>query len=165
MALQQDDSKSSESVRQWVTSIINVESKSRDNLSYLNSILGPITENLSHYNGSTSSVSDSDLEINQQPILNESKRGDGFFTHEIIFKINEKVFIESLNIYEKVVADSSILKIEALEIDENKGFKKYLFFKFLDYDYRNSFSGILLVLILNECHIYITFINFLSQNH
>jgi hypothetical protein len=122
MALQQDRQKSSASLSQWVTGIVNVESKSRDNLSYLNTILGPITENLSHYNGSSSSAaSDSDLETNQQANEAEVKRGDGFFTHEIIFKINEKVFIESLNIYEKVVSDSSILRIEALEIDDKKG--------------------------------------------
>ena len=56
MALQQDNQKSSASLSQWVTGIVNVESKSRDNLSYLNTILGPITENLSHYNGSSSST-------------------------------------------------------------------------------------------------------------
>ena len=121
--------KPSLSVSQWVTSIVNVESKSRSNLNYLNNILGPIRENRSLYSQSSDSGSDRLESPNQRVNENGNNLEDGFFTHEIIFKINEKVFVESLNIYEKVVADSSssILKIEALEIDEEKSLFLFIF--------------------------------------
>ena len=108
---------SKELISQWVTSIVNVESKSRDNLKYLNTILGPLKDNVAQYDETSSNATHTN-----DYAVNEASNGSdgGFFTHEIIFKINEKVFIEGLNIYEKVVADSSILKIEALEIDDNK---------------------------------------------
>lgn len=105
-----------ESCSQWVTSILNVESKSRDNLNYLNTILGPL-ENFNLYN--RYNRGNNDAEAESTTATSNRGSGAGFFTHEIIFKINEKVFIESLNIYEKVVADSSILKIEALQGNEN----------------------------------------------
>ena len=107
-----------ESIRQWVTSIVNVESKSDGNLKYLNNILGPVKTNVSQYAEYLEEPSEIQLEI---PTQSQSATNQGgFFTHEIIFKIDEKVFIEAINIYEKVVADSSIIKIEALEIDNNK---------------------------------------------
>ena len=108
-----------ESIRQWVTSIVNVESKSDGNLKYLNNILGPVKAlaNASQYTEYLEEPSENNIEI---PAQNSTSNQGGFFTHEIIFKIDEKVFIEGINIYEKVVADSSIMRIEALEVDNNK---------------------------------------------
>lgn len=93
-------------IKQWISKIINVESKSNGNLKHLNNILGPIKENdLKIYEQSENQLSDNNI---------DNLPNTGFFTHQIIFKIEEKVFINEIKIYEKVVADSSILKIEAL---------------------------------------------------
>jgi hypothetical protein len=107
-------------IKQWISKIINVESKSNDNLKYLNNILGPIKENdLKIYEQSQDPVSINATNVDNLP-------NTGFFTHEFIFKIEEKVFINEIKIYEKVVGDSSILKIEALipSSDKNKLIKR-----------------------------------------
>jgi hypothetical protein len=94
---------------QWVSSVVNVESKSEENLSYLNSILGPVKETDKY--GRFESQSSRDLST--LPGSNA-----GLFEHEIIFKINERVYIEEVSIYEKACGDSSLLKIEALKVAE-----------------------------------------------
>jgi hypothetical protein len=112
-------------VSQWVTSVVNVESKSEENLAYLNSILGPIGENqLSKYGKlETQSSRDSTwmaaAASNHNNNNNNNNNNAGLFEHEIIFKINERVFIEEVNIYEKACGDSSLLKIEALKLNES----------------------------------------------
>lgn len=92
-------------IKQWITKIINIESKSTENLTYLENIVGPIKN---------PNIYDQKEEINNNSATAESLPSSGAFTHQIIFKIDEKVFINKVKIYEKVVGDSSILKIEAL---------------------------------------------------
>lgn len=112
-------------ISQWVTSVANVESKSNDNLAYLHSILGPLNEtHLPKYDrlqtqtsvdlsaSSNSSSSSSSSNSNPQNV-------NGNFEHEIVFKINENVYIEEVNIYEKACGDSSIMRIEALKLNSS----------------------------------------------
>jgi hypothetical protein len=107
--------KREELISQWVTSVVNVESKSDENMSYLKSILGPIQEaNLSKYVKFETQSSRDYVELPAGAANNNA----GVFEHEIIFKINEKVFIEEVNIYEKACGDSSLLRIEALKLNE-----------------------------------------------
>lgn len=100
---------SSMRLNQWVSRILNVESKSDENMEYLQSILGPI-DRLSLYDTQELEQEQLTQEINAQV----AQDLDGYFTHEIVFKIDEKVFVEQINIYEKVCADSSLMRIEAL---------------------------------------------------
>ena len=110
----QKENTSVEKKSQWISSIVNVESKSSDNLSYLRSILGPMNEaNRQKY-----------VKLEPQTSLdlsNESahQTSSGYFEHEIIFKIEDKVYIEEIFIYEKACSDSSIMKLEALKSNES----------------------------------------------
>lgn len=97
-------------VNQWVTSIANIESKSNVNIQHLQSILGPVKEKNSY-----------ELATDKHELeLESSLRNDGYFTHEIVFQIEEKMFIESIKFYEKVCTDSSLMRIEALNLDANE---------------------------------------------
>ncbi|CAF0868998.1 unnamed protein product [Brachionus calyciflorus] len=105
-------------VNLWVSSIVNIESKSDHSLKYLESILGPVKNDpLSYSLGDELNPSESQIsKIIQEEINNEvQKELEGVFMHEIIFKVEEKIFIEKINIYEKLCPGSCILKIEALE--------------------------------------------------
>jgi hypothetical protein len=99
---------------QWVNEIINFESKTEPSSSahsnYLASIIGP------------SKTIMNEVPPNQQS--NEINILDTF-THNIIFKILEKVFVERVDIYENKIpsSDYSVLKIEAL--DDNSSEKKW----------------------------------------
>lgn len=92
----------------WVSSILNGESKSAENLNYLQTICRPLNEN----DKSKYAVQTEQLFREEAP-KQVSEELAGCFTHEIIFKIDEKVFIEKILVYEKVCADSSLMKIEA----------------------------------------------------
>ena len=98
-------------ISQWVTSVVNVASKSEENLNYLKSILGPLKSNgAKTYNKLESQISLPDSDF--------SPLSSGFFEHEIVLRINDKVYIEEVNIYEKACGDSSLLKIDALKVNE-----------------------------------------------
>lgn len=116
-------------VNQWVKSIVNVDSKSDVNLQHLQSILGPIKEHQSAYETATdqqdqqenpqnsSSSSQAAATAAEAAAQNRLPVDGGYFTHEIIFQIEEKMFIESIKFYEKVCTDSSLMRIEALNRD------------------------------------------------
>lgn len=99
-------------LEQWVTGILNVETKSEESLDYLNSILRPIEpSDLGKYHQTSETVPST---LNLHDDETSHNRLAEKFSHQIIFKINEKVYIDVIKIYVKVSAGSSILKIEAL---------------------------------------------------
>jgi len=96
-------------LEQWVSSILNVETKSEESLDYLNSILRPIQPSeLGKYHQRAETVPSTIDDETSNNRLSER------FSHQIIFKINEKVYIDEIKIYVKVSSGSSILKLEAL---------------------------------------------------
>lgn len=105
---------------QWVSSVVNVETKSKSNLDYLNSVLGPLKNDINIYK---QEFQEKPIETQVEELSIQEAKNDlendnqlqGSFTHEIVFKIEEDVFIEKVNIYEKICPGSSLLKIEALE--------------------------------------------------
>lgn len=113
-------SQSKEELTQWVSTVLNVETKSQKSLDYLNSILGPVTAPLDSYtNQQDESLSESEITEIDQEIKNDFK---GVFLHQIVFKINEKIFIEKINIYEKICPGSSVLKLEAFDSEKEEWF-------------------------------------------
>lgn len=107
------------SLNQWVSSIVNVESKSNENLQLLQSALGPVRNELSTYEVSLDNVP-SPMTMSPSASNDAAVNDSGYFTHEIVFRIAEKMFIGSIKIYEKVCTDSSLMKIEALNTDADK---------------------------------------------
>ena len=101
-------------ISQWITSVVNVASKSEENRTYLKPILGLLKSNdVKTYNKLESQIClpDSDL----------SALSSGFFKHEIVLRINDKVYIEEMNIYEKACRDWSLLKIDGERTQDERG--------------------------------------------
>lgn len=93
---------------QWVSAIVNSESKSDVSLNTLQSVLGPLKTNPGDY------------ELLQDRPTSDQTLIDGYFIHEVAFKIDEPVCIQGLKIYQKICVGSSLMKIEALNNEENK---------------------------------------------
>lgn len=108
-------------VNQWVSKIVNVESKSNENLQHLQSVLGPIRKDVSSYevsvDNNVSNDSESEIDRTADEEASVLSAYDGYFTHEIVFRIEERMFIESVTIYEKVCTHSSLMRIDVLNQD------------------------------------------------
>ncbi|RNA32038.1 kelch motif [Brachionus plicatilis] len=118
-------SQNKKEVSQWVSEVLNVESKSEKNLEYLYSVLGPVKKDFDFYiyeqqeipfEAELSNLIESEID---QEAKNHFK---GVFMHEIVFKIDEKIFIENINIYEKICPGSTILKLEAFDFVNDEWF-------------------------------------------
>jgi hypothetical protein len=101
-------------INQWVSKISNFDARSDENLNYLNSILGPLKSNHELYQR----LDNESFEAIKA--CGDTIESSGQISHQIIFKIDEKVFIESIDIYEKSCDNASLFKIEAKEIKPNK---------------------------------------------
>ncbi len=101
---------------QWVTRFSNFAANTDENLNYLNSILGPLKSNPHSFLRLDNDALEAIL------ACSESSQPSDQITQQIIFKIDQKVFIESIDIYEKECENSSLLKIEAKETKINRGF-------------------------------------------
>lgn len=100
------------SLIQWVTSVLNVETTSETSLDFLNSVLGPLKTDPSLY---TDKHNEAELEGEEPAVQVEFDEPQNAFTHQMVLKIDEQVFVEKIDIYEKVKPGSCLLKIEALE--------------------------------------------------
>lgn len=107
-------------LNQWVSRISNFDARSNENLSYLNSILGPLKSDPNVFTRL-------DNELFEELAACTEANSSSSVTQQIIFKIDEKVFIESIDFYEKACEDSSLLKIEVKQVKPNKGFFYYKF--------------------------------------
>ena len=101
-------------INQFVSKISNFDARSDENLNYLNSILGPLKSNHELYQR----LDNESFEAIKA--CGDTIESSGQISHQIIFKIDEKVFIESIDIYEKSCDNASLFKIEAKEIKPNK---------------------------------------------
>ena len=108
-------------VSHWVTKFENTPGLNNDTINYLNSMMGPLKSNKENYVKLDNDV----FEALQAVLSNETTPTN---TCDIIFKIDEKIFIETIDIYEKSIDESSLLKIEAKQIKENNGFSKIIDF-------------------------------------
>lgn len=90
---------SSTPTTQWISAIVNIESKSPVNPAHLNSIVGPLKKH--------PQIIDETFDDHDRIV------GDGSYTHSVVCKITEPVFIDCVSVYEKVSSGSSVLKIEA----------------------------------------------------
>lgn len=108
-----DSNRRRELISQWVSSMVN-----QNNQTGLGSVMGPIrAEHQPDY---------SRVEI--IPSVEHDFRESGI-QNEIIFKINEKVYIEEVNFYVKARGDSSVMKLEALKSNDDNTTEWFLMWK------------------------------------
>jgi hypothetical protein len=94
---------------QWVSCIKEIRSSNDLNaITFLNDILGPISfEDLNKY-----LINDHQIEVDNKNHLEITSFTDSLT--QIIFKINERVFLDEINIYERLIENSFIIQIEVL---------------------------------------------------
>ena len=111
-------------ITQWVSAVLNVESKSNKSFEYLNSILGPVKGGLDSYINDQENliVSNNEFEDAFDKKENDNNDFKDVFMHQIILKFDEKIFIEKINIYEKICPGSTVLKLEAYDFENDEWF-------------------------------------------
>lgn len=119
-------SKKKKEITQWVSKVLNVESKSNRSPEYSNSILGPIKNGCFNYEQENLISKNDELEdfFEKKKLENkiETNKINGVFLHEIVLKFEEKIMIEKISIYEKICPGSTTLKLEAYNFQNDEWF-------------------------------------------
>ena len=103
---------------QWISSIVSIDDKNEPEKLKVGKVVGPPTLRKLEQQFSVQAPEASlnglmrTASLNEENIRNQKEE----FIHYIIVKIPEKVFIDSLDIYE-TACEGALLKIEALESD------------------------------------------------
>ena len=111
-------------VSQWISNIVCIDDRENDLKLNVGKVVGPptIRKLEQQYSIQVPGNSPSSFmrtnSLNEENLKNEASKEDDEYIHYIIVKIPEKVFIDSLDIYE-TACEGALVKIEAQENDSN----------------------------------------------
>jgi hypothetical protein len=96
-------------VSQWISSVVDVNRESNDDQALLKRIIGPPTVNIDSQSDNKSKQMVRSVSFIQD-LLNDD------YKHSIVVKIPEKVFVDSLDVYE-TACEGALVKIEVHKHD------------------------------------------------